>query len=234
MPGAVSWTCQETCLTERGTEQESSPTKTQHWHGIMKEYTRRALTYPSDRIHALKGVASEFQKTRDDEFLDKYGVWKNDIHEPSFWMRTRPHHGNDSLPLPSWCWAATGGPKVWIGEDWSLQAMPEATTMDETGSLIVSGQSIMATVALLHAPQELRDDIKENFRHEVFLSLDEGNLSDEDSELSAYLLTTGEPRNIPIGIGTFDAEPVLQARCFFLASKRSRPIKCLWPHGPEY
>jgi len=99
MPGAVSWTCNEGCLTERGTEEDASTMVSGSWFEILRAYTQRLLTFLSDRLHALKGVASEMQKTRQDSFLFEYGIWEDQIYEQMLWKRTRPHRKDNSLHL---------------------------------------------------------------------------------------------------------------------------------------
>lgn len=183
--------------------------------GTGRMYTGRALTFPSDRLHALKGVASELRTTRQDSFLFEYGIWQDQICEQLFWRRTRSHD-DDSLSLPSSCWAATGGPKIWLYQDEIeiRQAMPKSITIDDSGSLIVSGPLSDAVLTSFPLPKEVEGQLRNNFPERFLLS---GWGSDEEST-SPYLLTQ-RPSGIEImGIGVFDANPVLNARCSFLVS----------------
>jgi len=216
MPGAVSWTCNQGCLTERGTEEDASTISSGSWFEVLKAYTRRLLTFPSDRLHALKGVASEMQKTRQDSFLFEYGIWEDQIYEQLLWRRTRPHQEEDSLHLPSWCWAGTGGAKVWWYDDWVEihEGMPRTFTIDDSGSINVLGHVTKAGIVISLLPQEVEEEIRGRFPEETLLP---GWSSDDDS-VPPYLLTNRSHGNMILGIGVFDGNPVFQASFLFLVS----------------
>ncbi|KAK0642185.1 heterokaryon incompatibility protein-domain-containing protein [Cercophora newfieldiana] len=122
MPGGITFTCKvdstdemqgfadvrlEFCLID-------DPTSTSQWFELLEQYSRRQLTFNTDRIPAILGIASEMGKRRSDEFTN--GVWKKDLGKQLIWLRTdyypqdpdQPHE-HDLPDLPSWNWAALGG-----------------------------------------------------------------------------------------------------------------------------
>ncbi|KAL6407633.1 hypothetical protein AUP68_08653 [Ilyonectria robusta] len=83
------------------------------WGRLITEYSRCELTHPSDKLHAIAGVAKWFEKVTGDEYVA--GLWKSRfelmldwrIHEP------KPRLTQD-YRAPSWSWASVDGPvKLW-------------------------------------------------------------------------------------------------------------------------
>ena len=115
MSGGVSWDCHTMFTTsERGSPEGLSIYELVSWYHLLSKYTERKLSHSSDRPYALQGIVAEMQQTRQDQFLYEYGVWESELHEHVLWRQTELDAPEDqSLDLPSWCWAATGGTKVW-------------------------------------------------------------------------------------------------------------------------
>ena len=86
------------------------------WHEIVREYSKRELTYPEDKLPALAGIVSIIAQASSKSYVA--GLWKEDlIHHPSelLWCR-----GFASIPLPklayrapSWSWASIEGATLW-------------------------------------------------------------------------------------------------------------------------
>lgn len=86
------------------------------WRKIVENYSVRNLTRPTDRLPALSGIASEFSKILNDEYL--LGLWKRDLHLGLLWKQTRsPSEEPNNIPnwgsVPSWSWAALNKPVQW-------------------------------------------------------------------------------------------------------------------------
>jgi hypothetical protein len=47
------------------------------WRNIVSEFSKRSLTFTSDKLPALSGVAAEFQMRTNDQYLA--GIWREDI-----------------------------------------------------------------------------------------------------------------------------------------------------------
>jgi hypothetical protein len=96
-----------------------NPTSENDWGQIVKSYSARAVTVPTDRLPALAGVATEFAKgqRRKDPPCDDYylcGHWRLSIKHTFFWVLTAPVIRRPSVRLPSWSWASvTGRVDIW-------------------------------------------------------------------------------------------------------------------------
>lgn len=83
------------------------------WERIVNQYSQCLLTYPSDRVKALDGIARRFERMLDDECV--FGMWKSDMARQFLW---RVEGGGLYPPsnllyteqrwyaVPSWSWLA--------------------------------------------------------------------------------------------------------------------------------
>jgi hypothetical protein len=108
------------------------------WRSVVHRYTFRDITFVSDRIPAMAGVAAEFRKTlRDGNYC--YGLWSDDPLS-LLWSQYKSGligHSNDegfspvrpSYPVstqpPSWSWASLNHPVDWFVERFSSLPAPE-------------------------------------------------------------------------------------------------------------
>ncbi|KAI0966190.1 heterokaryon incompatibility protein-domain-containing protein [Xylaria arbuscula] len=90
-----------------------------HWMGLASTYCMRDITYPSDKLPALSGLAAYFKGllAPDDRYLA--GIWLKDLHRQLFWMvpkNDRPTFNQllsgyrvskpqSQFIAPSWSWA---------------------------------------------------------------------------------------------------------------------------------
>lgn len=75
------------------------------WYGLVAEYTSRKLTYPTDRLPAISGIAKEFGSALGDQYV--CGLWKSDLPLGLIWSpRQRSQHTSDSRSGPSWSWVS--------------------------------------------------------------------------------------------------------------------------------
>jgi len=87
------------------------------WGSIVATYTKGALSFESDKLVALSGIASQLQKVLGDQYLA--GLWSNHFADQLLWTAeyastrsrksTRPH----DYRAPSWSWAAIEGEISW-------------------------------------------------------------------------------------------------------------------------
>ena len=84
------------------------------WHDLLAEYTSRHLTFSSDKLPALSGLAREVAQLTEDKYLA--GLWVRRLREELLWTRQQ----NDGEPgwivperirngSPSWSWASLTG-----------------------------------------------------------------------------------------------------------------------------
>ena len=77
------------------------------WLKIVESYNRyRQLTFESDKLPAISGIASTFQKLTGDEYIA--GIWKNDWPRGVLWQ-TWPYTKKIQDRAPSWSWAGWDG-----------------------------------------------------------------------------------------------------------------------------
>jgi hypothetical protein len=81
-----------------------------HWYLIANHYTRRKLTFDSDRLPAIAGVAKEFHSKTGYAYVA--GLWKEDLITGLLWYRSSAYSAHDaptSSELPTWSWARFSG-----------------------------------------------------------------------------------------------------------------------------
>jgi hypothetical protein len=88
------------------------------WYLLITNYSCRRLTFVSDKLPALAGLAKLYQNSREDKFLA--GLWQSDIVMGLMWR----HLGSDSekscgrpkelKSIPTWSWASVGGGVAWL------------------------------------------------------------------------------------------------------------------------
>lgn len=93
------------------------------WRDIVRQYTRRTMTDPGDKLPALSGIAAEFGRLSGDEYLA--GLWKSSLPYGLLWHQlSKSLAGTKEVGgyrAPSWSWASVDGaisirsPKTWIG-----------------------------------------------------------------------------------------------------------------------
>lgn len=77
------------------------------WYNVVTEYTIRHLTYQSDKLPAISGIAKAFQRRTGYTYLA--GLWKEDLIAGIAWSLVQPSDEIISPTLPSWTWARLKG-----------------------------------------------------------------------------------------------------------------------------
>lgn len=84
------------------------------WHLLVEKYSRRKLTYSSDLLPAISGIASLMATLREGEYLA--GMWSHDLLRSLTW--SSPDGANcariSGSDTPSWSWASRIGDVVWV------------------------------------------------------------------------------------------------------------------------
>ena len=91
------------------------------WYRLVEEYSERSLTYTSDKLPALAGVARTFARLTGYRYLA--GLWEEDILMGLLWWRSKRKglqlstwpDSPVSDVLPSWSWAKFMGPLSFHG-----------------------------------------------------------------------------------------------------------------------
>jgi Heterokaryon incompatibility protein (HET) len=107
--GRLVWMCKSFVGDETGRKARIGA-KQSSWEDIVYYYSARELTYQTDRLIALQGLANETQKARlSDQYL--FGLWTGDMPRHLLWRgRDRLTRSPESLQIPSWSWASKIGP----------------------------------------------------------------------------------------------------------------------------
>jgi len=82
------------------------------WHQLVTEYTRRKITYDSDKLPAMSALASETARLSGDKYLA--GLWHKAIRDELLWEiytddESPPDHYRINNGSPTWSWASIKG-----------------------------------------------------------------------------------------------------------------------------
>ena len=101
------------------------------WRFIVEQYSSLALTFESDRLMALWGIA-DAQTQRGvydgDEYLSGIGVWRSEVVNCLAWTATqngRYATVNQCIEAPSWSWAAAQGAGVKFEKSYEWEEEPD-------------------------------------------------------------------------------------------------------------
>lgn len=149
------------------------------WLAIVNDYSRRRLTFASDKLPALAGLAEKLSGSMGSEYLA--GLWKNDLIEGLLWQSLGQADQTKELGqyrAPSWSWAALDRK---VGYEDSLS---KYTRVPQPGDLHIlethvdlAGQSKFGSVkhGFLRVLGSFRrpslvPDVRNNFDNEIHLS----------------------------------------------------------------
>lgn len=82
------------------------------WQDVIRDYTRRSVSAPSDRLVAISGIAQLFQRWWGSSNRYIAGLWERNLSTDLLWYRNKPSDGRlvtGTYLAPSWSWAATIG-----------------------------------------------------------------------------------------------------------------------------
>ncbi|KUJ23878.1 HET-domain-containing protein [Mollisia scopiformis] len=128
------WECQTTTLTQRGLPMESLHTSRlpdncsvgelqDRWQVLVTDYSARDLSFSTDKLPALSGLAQAFQaQLQDDEYLG--GLWRSSLLDDLLWIHRPVDVGRRTVQgrpseyrAPSWSWASVDGNVRWLYAD---------------------------------------------------------------------------------------------------------------------
>ncbi|KAK4194293.1 heterokaryon incompatibility protein-domain-containing protein, partial [Triangularia verruculosa] len=112
------------------------------WCRIVLAYTQRELTFISDRLPALSGIATYWELSENDTYCA--GLWRRGLPQQLLWIRS--HEMDTSIPVssskrhpeyyaPTWSWASVTGAVDFILDPLDLHArIVECTTEPSTAN----------------------------------------------------------------------------------------------------
>ncbi|KAB8211860.1 heterokaryon incompatibility protein-domain-containing protein [Aspergillus parasiticus] len=78
-----------------------------HWHHLVQQYSRCSLTYPSDKLPAISGIAKEYSRLLGSAYVA--GLWQDFLVDELSWQ-SEPHcTAVNEYRAPSWSWASVNG-----------------------------------------------------------------------------------------------------------------------------
>lgn len=179
MPDSISWICDGATVTETGRELHYT-TRRYTWFVMLVSYTKRSLTFASDRREAVQGIASlyqgflgpglttntcrPYQVQLQDQYISEYGVWKENLAFQLLWSKAgRPVENSHLAHIPSWSWAATGFAKMWPSGTWASDPKSESCYMRGTMSkrLVLTSAGhleILGHLSTVQLPPIARDE----------------------------------------------------------------------------
>lgn len=87
-----------------------SPSASKDWGQIISEYSRRDLTFKSDNLPALAGIANSYGSHRPNAGKYLCGLWEGELESCFFWYLTEPATNRPNIGrVPSWSWASVAG-----------------------------------------------------------------------------------------------------------------------------
>lgn len=122
------WECQQMCCSEvfpKGLPATMGPPSSQemveffskrlhhqrhgNWHQLVKMYSPKRLTYTSDKLLAIAGLAKQYlsrNRLREDDYL--VGMWKPQLPHALLW-RVEQGRRPAKYRAPTWTWASIDG-----------------------------------------------------------------------------------------------------------------------------
>lgn len=121
------------------------------WLQIVEDYTKRNLTFESDKLPALQGLAQYVRALTRDRYL--FGLWKTSLDIGLLW-RTAPYkdvserRGRAADRAPSWSWASVNGRVyfAFVGErpiEIGTDRITEVVDITTDGMLIMDAQRVV-------------------------------------------------------------------------------------------
>ncbi|KAI0382139.1 heterokaryon incompatibility protein-domain-containing protein [Hypomontagnella monticulosa] len=221
MPGGVTWACKEAELHERGSITDNALYEYNSWSLFLEFYTSAHLTFASDRLQAIQGVANALSSAHDGIYA--YGLWEDELTTNLIWESSNVSSPMGDLPdVPSWSWAATRGEKYWPLSMMDGNRPMLQIEISRVNTRLLRGSGYLR---LAHVQQALFD-----FRHiwrTLYYSLgagfeypDSSFLGIFEKEADCHRMGFAYGENDPFnffGLCAFDRIPLSEVYCLFVA-----------------
>jgi hypothetical protein len=172
-----------------------------NWTTLVGSYTRRQLTYNSDKLIAIQGLADRFRQKSGQSYY--YGLWIGDLPHDLLWYSDERLTRNVENGIPSWTWASTTGPilfKSSVLENAEPFHIKISNVIGSTGSLRM--RTVLREVDILEGPLQCQAFCFEDLQSMGFT----GRLHDDYESggifvSPTFLLFSGKNK---VGWGVFD------------------------------
>jgi hypothetical protein len=178
------------------------------WRRMVRSYVELSLTYESDRLPALSGVAKQLESVRNGRYLA--GLWEDSLFEDLMWWVTESDNSQARRPkewrAPSWSWASIEGRilhRIYpiktihctLNEVEIIPAGQDPTGAVASGKLVVSG--ILLPAILRHVSPTLDAEELEEYERHFEIEIVEKKLVHKI--YADYPLDTEGPSYVPDG-----------------------------------
>jgi hypothetical protein len=226
--------------------------KSSRWVNFVELFTQRRLTYDTDRLYALSGMAATMSPSETGSFLA--GLWKEELPLALLWRTKADHYNMKTLVsrrhqkyyAPSWSWASVTGPIEYIalpGRDYSFELIPDLTILEasciqvganpygpvQSGYLKVSG--LLAFIDLQvklekpHEDLEERRPIRRGFDCDVLVNGEATELLDGDS---LWILLVAHGGRISRGFSKLEGHHCIILRRSSRQQGAFERVGCVW------
>lgn len=148
----------------------TGPRSTRDWYVFVEDFSNRALTYESDRLPAMAGIASRFRAAG---IGGRYlaGHWVEGFKESLFWISyyaDRPQVlrlGAEDPRLPTWSWASVGTKVSFKSEEDAGDSLLQILGIDAGGEpedLAATALKAMVTIRGRVASMEVTTHVRKN------------------------------------------------------------------------
>ena len=103
-PTNISNVNQQWSATEQSNRVSTTSERLDSWYRMIDDFARRRLTYDTDRLPAIAGVATEVQAILGYQYI--CGLWLGDIHWGLLWRARGRAITPKDFVAPSWSWAS--------------------------------------------------------------------------------------------------------------------------------
>lgn len=100
----------------------------ERWFRLIGAYSPRTLTYESDKLPAISGVAKEMADFTGDRYLA--GLWEGDLTQGLLWISSEDDaklSSQSQYRAPSWSWASLNG-QITHTTHWSINRVTDWST----------------------------------------------------------------------------------------------------------
>ncbi|KAM0491081.1 hypothetical protein ACHAP8_010969 [Fusarium lateritium] len=129
-----------------------------HWYQLVINYSKRNLTYQTDKWNAIAGLVEMFKKETGYTYLA--GIWQEDLAIGLMWESTTKGVVRESDIAPSWSWLSVKGPIKGMEYNRSTTSMIELIKVDSDlpskPSLTIKGKLLGAAIGQRSVTQNSR------------------------------------------------------------------------------
>ncbi|KAK5658442.1 hypothetical protein OQA88_1831 [Cercophora sp. LCS_1] len=211
------------------------------WKAMIREFTKRRLTFQSDRLHAIKGMARMVQSTfPGDTDLDPgyaFGMFRHSFEKLLFWWATTPERAPPArvspLIAPTWSWASAESQvdfvQLQLTKNWSCFSYDANAIFSSSPGMKHSSRELVLTGKTVPVELRLHADPGQSG----------GDSAEPKLEWRAFAANGAEARVYPdedLGAGSNSQLPGLltpKAQAFYFAQPVTRDGACPTQNGKE-